>query len=102
MKMHLRNTFGVSTTFYTSDTEPIEGTVQGNGEAPAMWLAISIFLIRNFHQQKVFIDITSPISNLFQLLATLLCAEDVDLYVFNTGFEKPQDIVLKAQSTLNA
>ena len=34
MKMHLRTDFGVSTTFYTSDTQPFQDEFQGNGKAP--------------------------------------------------------------------
>ena len=52
MKMHLRTTFGVSTTFYTSDAQPFQGAVQGNAVALELWIIISIFLIRCFYEQK--------------------------------------------------
>ena len=102
MKMHLRTAFGVSTTFYSSDSQPFQGAVQGNGAAPALWLIISIFLIRYLHQQKVVTAITSPISKLCQYLAALLYVDDTDLYVFNNGVNSTQEIILKAQRLLNA
>ena len=47
MKMHLRTSFGVSTSFYTSDAqtfqESLQGSLQDNGAAPVLWLIISIF-----------------------------------------------------------
>ena len=63
MKIHLRTAFVVSTSFYTSDAQPFQGAVQGNGEAPVLWLIITIFLMRYLYK-KVVTSITSPISKL--------------------------------------
>ena len=61
IKIYLRTAFGVSTPFYTSNGQPFQGAMQGNGAAPALWLIISVFLIRHLYQQKVVTSITSPI-----------------------------------------
>ena len=85
MRMHLHTAFSVSSSFYTSDNLPFQGTVQGNGAAPALWLIISIFLIRYLYQQKVVTAVISPISKMSQFLAALLYVDDTDLYVFNNN-----------------
>ena len=59
MKMHMRPTFEVSTTFCTSDLQPFQGLVIGNVAAPELWFIISIFIIRYLYQQKVVTTITS-------------------------------------------
>ena len=83
--MHLRTAFGVSTSFHTSDAQPFQGAVQGNGTDPNLWLIITILLIRHLFQQKVITSITSPIPKLTQLIEALLCVDDTYLYVFNSG-----------------
>ena len=50
MKMHLCTAFGVSTSVYASDLQPFQGVVQGNEAAPALWLNISILLIKYLYQ----------------------------------------------------
>ena len=102
MKMHLRTAFGVSSSFYTSDGQPFQGVVQGNGVSPALWLIISIFLIRYLYQQKVVSSFSSPISNISQLLAALMYVDDTDLYVFNDGSSDVSSVVLKDQILLDA
>ena len=93
MKTHLRTTFGVSTTFYTSDVEHFQGAGQGNGASPQICFVISIYLIGHLYQQNIVTSVTTPISKLFKLIATLLCVDDTDLYVFNSGSDNNQDIV---------
>ena len=87
--------------FYTSDGQPFQGNVQGNGAAPALWLIISIFLIRYLYQQKVVSSLSSPISNVSKLLAALMYIDDTDLYVFNDGSLDVSKVVLKAQQLLD-
>ena len=76
--------------------QPFQGTVQGNDKSPAFWLIITIFLIRCLYQQKVVTSVTYPISKLMQRLAALLCVDDTDLYVFNSGSENTTDAVEKS------
>ena len=102
MKMNLRTAFGVSTTFYTSDVQPFQGSGQGNEASPEICFIISIFLIRCLYKQKVIISVIAPISKLFKLITTLICIDDTDLYVFNSGSDINQDIVSKGQSLLHA
>ena len=98
----MRTVFGVSTSFYTSDARPFQGAVQGNSSAPALWLIISIFLIRYLYQKKVVTTITSTMSKLCQLIAALLCVDSADLCVFNSGSDNTTEVVVKAQRLLNS
>ena len=100
--MHPRTAFGVSSSFYTSEGQPFQGAVQGNGAATALWLIITIFLIRCLYQQKVVTSFTSPISKLSQLLAALMYVDDTEFYVFNDGTMDASTVVSKAQNLLNA
>ena len=46
MKMHLRTAFGMSDRFYSREEgKPFQGELQGNGDAPPLWLIITIFLV---------------------------------------------------------
>ena len=103
MKMFLRTSHGISTTYY-SDTigQPFQGVVQGNGAAPALWLIISIFLVRYLYSKKVTTEISTPISRVILPLAALIFVDDTDLYVFNSGADNAEDVVIKAQRLLDA
>ena len=100
--MHLRTAFGVSASFYNSNGQTFQGTVQGNGAAPALWTISSVFLIRHIYQQKLVTSITSSISKFSQFLATLMYVDDTDLYMFNDGFVCALEVVNKAQKLMNA
>ena len=72
-----------------------------NGTSPSLWLIITVFLIRYFYQQKVVTSFASHISNLSQLLATLVYVYDTDLYVFKDGTMDALTVSIKTQSLLN-
>ena len=44
----------------------------------------------------------TEISGLFVPLIALLCVDDIDLYVLNSGSDSAKDVVDKAQKILNA
>ena len=100
--MHARTAFEDSTTFYTSVSKTFQGVVQGDGEAPALWLIISIFLIRYLYYQTFVTAITSSISKLITFLASFLDVDDTNIYVLNSGFENTHKIVVKSQSLMNS
>ena len=95
--MFLRTSHGISTTYY-SDTigQPFQGVVQGDGAAPALWLISSIFLVRHLCSKKVTAEISTPISRVILLLAALIFVDDTDLYVFNSGADNAEEVVMKA------
>ena len=91
------HSFGMSTPFYSSNGQQFQGAVQGNGSAPALWLIISLFLIRYLLQQKVVTAIASPISKICQFLAALMHVDSTDVYLFNDDSMSSQEVVTKAQ-----
>ena len=101
MKIHLRTAFDVSSSFYTSNVQPFQGAIQGNGASPALWLITSVFLSRCLYQQKVVTSITSPISKMSQFLAALMYVDDADLYVVNDGSICALEVVIGSQKLLN-
>ena len=103
MKMFLRTSHGISTTYY-SDTidQPFQGVVEDSGAAPALWLIISIFLVRYLRSKKVTEEITSPLSRATLLLAALIFVDDTDLHAFNSGADDTEEIAIKAQHLVDA
>ena len=54
MKMFLQTAFGVSKNYYSgNDDRPFQGVVQGSGAAPALWMIISIFLVRYLYSKNL-------------------------------------------------
>ena len=103
MKMFLRTSFGLSKNAYAGENgRPFQGVVQGSGAAPALWMIISIFLVKYLYNKKATTQLSAPVSRIVIPLAALMFADDADLYVFNSGIEITKEIVVKAQKILDA
>ena len=103
MKMFLRTSHGISTNYYSdTDGQPFQGVVQGSGAAPALWLIISIFLVRYLYSKNLTTPICTPISRAVLPLAALIFVDDTDLYVFNSGSDTTEEVVMKGQQLLDA
>ena len=103
MKMFLRTSYGISQTAYSGEEgRPFQGLVQGSGAAPALWMIISIFLVRYLYSKNVTTQLSTPISGIILPLVALMFVDDADLYVFNSGTDTTRDLVLKAQRLLDA
>ena len=76
--------------------------MQGSGAAPALWLIISIFLVRYLCSKNLTTPICTPISQVVLPLAALIFADDTDLHVFNSGSDTTEEVVMKAQRLLDA
>ena len=101
--MFLRTSHGISITYYSITIGQLfQGVVQGSGAAPALWLIITIFLVRYLHSKKVTAEITSPISRSILPLAALIFIDDTNLCVFNLGTDNAEEVVIKAQHLLDA
>ena len=103
MKIFLRTAFGVSEHYYSGDNDrPFQGIVQGSGAAPALWMIISIFLVRYLYSKNLTIQLSTPLSEIVIPLAVLIFVDDTDLYVFNSGSDIIEELVFKAQCLLDA
>ena len=75
--------------------------MQGSGAAPALWMIISIFLVRYLYSKNLNTQLSTSVSKIIILLAALIFVDDTDLYVFNSVLDTTEEIVLKAQRLLD-
>ena len=64
-------------------------------------MIISIFLVQYLYSKNLNTYLTTPISKIVMPLAALIFVDDTDLYVFNSGSETTEEIVLKVQRLLD-
>ena len=81
MKFCLQMNFSNSEACCSSGKEglPFQGGCQGNGGAPALWIAISIILVKIPHQHGHIVEWSSAISGTVTLLIGFLFMDDTDL-----------------------
>ena len=80
MVFHIRTAHGDSTTTFGGNAnDPFQGLLQGNGGAPAGWLAVSIFLIFVQKQLGHTLDMTTAISLTVVSLCALMYVDDTDI-----------------------
>ena len=97
MKMFLQTTFRVSEHYYSGDDDRLfQGIVQGSGAAPALWMIISIFLVRYLYSKNLTIQLSILLLGIVIPLAALIFIDDTDLYVFNSGSDTTEELVFKA------
>ena len=103
MKMFLRTAFRVSEHYYSGDNNrPFQGVVQGSNAASALWMIISIFLVRYLYRKNLTTQLSIPLSGIVMPLVALIFVDDTDLYVFNSGSDTTEELVFKAQHLLDA
>ena len=75
--------------------------MQGSGAALALWMIISIFLVRYLYSKNLNTHLTTPVSKIVMPLVVLIFVDDTDLYVFNSGIDTTEEIILKVQRLLD-
>ena len=65
-------------------------------------MIISIFLVQYLYSKNLNTHLTIPILKIVMPLAALIFVDNTDLYVFNSGSETTEEIILKAQHLLDA
>ena len=83
MRFYLRTSFGDSEEYYGGGEAglPFQGGCQGNGGAPALWIAISVILIRVLKEHGHVVEWKSAISGVVVMLIGFLFVDDTDLIV---------------------
>ena len=83
MKFYLRTSCGDSTSCCGGGEEglPFQGGCQGNGGAPALWVAISVILVRVLREHGHVMEWTSAISQAVTFLMGFLFIDDTDLVI---------------------
>ena len=88
MHYFLRTTFGDSNSFYGGKQQiPFQGSCQGNGASPAVWLVISMYLVLLMHQEGHTFTLHSAYSGLCLTFIGFLFVDDTDLVVFGNENE---------------
>ena len=103
MKMFLRTSYGIAETSYSGDIETLfQRVVQGSEATPALCLIMSIFLMHYLCSKNLPSHMITPISGAVMSLAALMFVDDTDLYVLNSGLNRTENVVDKAQRLLDA
>ena len=99
MKFYLRTSFGDSDDSYGGDRHnPFQGCCQGNGGAPAAWVAVSTLLVLYLKMSGCEARFTTAISAVMFSFAALIFVDDTDLPVVgDTMKSSPTHIGAKMQ-----
>ena len=102
MTYYIRTTFGDSTTSYGGKQPvPFQGSCQGNGASPAIWLVISMYLVLIMKQEGHTTTITSPLSGIALVLIGFLFVDDTDLVVLADKDEPDTSVYSRLQGAIN-
>ena len=103
MKFFLRTGWGESTDCFGGDILRIlHGLCQGNGAAPAAWLALSSVLIVAYKSLGYGSKVMSPITKDWLDIMGVLYVDDTDLYIMNECVKSSVDIRDDSQGALTA
>ena len=65
--------------------------------ALALWMIISIFLVRYLYSKNFTTQLSIPLLGIVIPLAALIFVDDTDLYIFNSESDTTEELVLKVQ-----
>ena len=101
MSYFIRTTFGDSSTSYGGKQDiPFQGSCQGNGASPAIWLIISMYLVLLMKEEGHTTTITSPLSGIALVLIGFLFVDDTDLVVLATKNESDTAVYSRLQASI--
>ena len=102
MTYYIRTTFGDSKGSYGGHKDiPFQGTCQGNGASPAIWLLISIYLVLLMKEEGHVSNIRSPMSGIVLTLVGFLFVDDTDLVVMGEKDEDETEVYSQLQQSIN-
>ena len=102
MQYFLRTKFGESKHYYGGvQAQPFQGTAQGNGASPSMWVMISMYLVLLMHNAGFVTQLISAFSGLSVALVGFLFVDDTDLLVFGSRLDTAQTICQKLQNMIS-
>ena len=103
MKFFLRTGWGESTDCFGGDALRIlHGLCQGNGAAPAAWLALSSVLIVAYKSLGYGSKVMSPITKTWLNIMGVIYVDDTDLYIMDECVKSSIDIWEDSQGALTA
>ena len=96
MKFFLRTAFGDSSTHFGGRSDlPFQGRCQGNKGAPALWLVVSVCLIRLMHKLGMIAQLMASMTAATVTLAGFLFVDDTDLISLATSNADPVDDIVQ-------
>ena len=102
MTYFIRTTFGDSTTSYGGKQKvPFQGSCQGNGASPAIWLIISMYLVLLMKEEGHDTSIISPLSSVTLVLIGFLFVDDTDLVVLAAKNDPDATVQYRLQASIN-
>ena len=102
MQYHLRTKFGESQGFNGGAQDvPFQGTAQGNGASPAMWIMISMYLVLLMHDAGLVSVLTTALTGLSLLLVGFLFVDDTDLVIFGSAQDTATTVLYRLQTHIN-
>ena len=102
MNYFIRTTFGDSNTSYGGKQKvPFQGSCQGNGASPAIWLILSMYLVLIMKEEGHNTTILSPLSGVTLVLIGFLFVDDTDLVVLAAKNEPDTSVYSQLQASIN-
>ena len=102
MKHYVRTGYGDSQRFYEGNPgQPLQGTGQGNGSGPPMWIAISLILISIMSDFDVQAKCIAAISGLCLIFSVIMYVDDTDILITGEFEDTYEDILQKTQRITN-
>ena len=78
-----------------------QGSCQGNGASPEMWLMISMYLVLLAREEKHITVFSSAYSGLTIMLIYFLFVDDTDLVIIGNENSNANDVINKRQKTID-
>ena len=101
MKFYLRTGWGESSRCIHGNVMRIlYGLCQGNGAAPAGWLALSSFLVTIYKNLGYGTKMESPITRVWLDVMGVLYVDDTDLYIMDECIRSEYDLWQETQGAI--
>ena len=93
MTYFIRTTFGDSEGSYGGQQDiPFQGSCQGNGASPSIWLLISVYLVLIMKDEGHVLEFKSPMTGIVLTLIGFLFVDDTDLVVLGKKDEDEMSV----------
>jgi hypothetical protein len=100
MKFFLRTAFGDSTTHFGGiPTSPFQGGCQGNKGAPALWLVVSVALVRLMHKLNLISQLRAAMMAIAVSFAGFLFVDNTDLIAFSEAADADTAFIIARLQT---
>ena len=101
MEFFIRTTFGESSNFYGGiQTIPFQGSCQGNGASPALWLVLSMYIVLLYKDAGHVTNCKTAYSEIVLGLMGFLFVDDTDLVIIGNPDQSIESVTLKLQNAI--